>query len=222
MRRFSACFLAFSFLLGISGCSCDQQPPAPLTPTPAQVFDKTHGGKTNTTYGDVLAGTAQDISDGTIQYQTSDQKWWKVDLSNNGTYGIPVRLERPITTEEMAPAPGQITRAEAVVIVSEIVAGKEQDPSILILGGATFAVPPAAVEHLTGLPAGTLLKVAPVLLATWGRAEVPPGFVDECGPAAVPTEKRVVITVTNGKETTARTYMARRHTCVYYADDPPN
>jgi hypothetical protein len=209
MRRFSACFLAFSFLLGISGCSCDQQspPPPPPTPTPAQVFDETHGGKTHTPYGDVLAGTAQDMTDGTIQYQTADGPYWKVMPLRNGEYGHLVRLERVL---------------EAITIVSEIIAEKEQDPSVVLLGGTAFAVPPAAVPNLKGLPAGSLLKTDHALLGQWGRAEVPPGFVDECGPAAVATERRVVFPVTNGKETTARTFVSRRYVSCYFAEDPRN
>lgn len=123
------------------------------------------------------------------------------------------------TTDTMAPEPGLVSIVEPVTLVAEVIGDKEGEPSVAIIGTQAFAVPPAAVPHLRNLAAGTLLKVDPVLLAAWGSADVPTGLIDGCGPAAVATEKKVVLPVTTGKETTARTFVSRRHICVYYAKE---
>lgn len=72
----------------ISGCGGDDGQAAPPA-TPASTFDQTHGGRTVTPHGEVVSGSAQDMEDGSVQYQTSDGNTWQVKPRPDGTYGEP-------------------------------------------------------------------------------------------------------------------------------------
>lgn len=80
MRRFLALVVVL-LTLAITSCGCGR--------TPAQTFDETHGGKTVTPYGTVIKGSAQDMADGTVQYNTEDGRMWKVKPVPGDGYGTP-------------------------------------------------------------------------------------------------------------------------------------
>lgn len=91
-------YLVLFFLLwavAASGCGDGDRntPPAAPTVTPAAKFDETHGGKTVTPHGIILEGSAQDMEDGAVRYQTEDGSSWKVDPHPNGTYGTPEEVQ---------------------------------------------------------------------------------------------------------------------------------
>ncbi len=71
-----------------SGCDC--RAPTPPTETPAEKFDKMHGGKTITPNGVVVPGSARDTNDGRVEYKTDGGKTWTVQPQPEGGYGTPV------------------------------------------------------------------------------------------------------------------------------------
>lgn len=77
-------------------CGCGDGPP----PTPAERFDQQHGGKTVTTHGAVVKGSAEDAADGSVEYMTSEggvETKWKVTEGSGGGWGEPQKV-RPSAT----------------------------------------------------------------------------------------------------------------------------
>jgi hypothetical protein len=69
------------FALTIGGCG-------DAAPTPADDFDRTHGGITVTPHGRIEKGSARDTEDG-IEYTTEDGQRWFVSPAPGGGYGTP-------------------------------------------------------------------------------------------------------------------------------------
>lgn len=66
------------FVTSIGGCGGQ---------TPAQRFNALHGGKTVSPYGEIVEGSAHDLGDGWVQFQTEDGQTWKVNEQPDGTFG---------------------------------------------------------------------------------------------------------------------------------------
>ncbi len=93
--RYCLHLVIVAFALIASGCDqgADADRQATPTVTPAMKFDATHGGKTVTPHGMVVEGSARDMEDGAVQYQTEDGSTWQVNPQANGTYGTPEEVE---------------------------------------------------------------------------------------------------------------------------------
>jgi hypothetical protein len=80
-------FVIATLMIAFSGCTGSEPP------TPAQVFDASHGGKTITPHGMVVSGSSRDLAEGGVQYQTDDGRVWRVQVRPDGSYGAPEELK---------------------------------------------------------------------------------------------------------------------------------
>lgn len=92
MCRFSFAVLAI-ILISISGCGDEAQTTVSPNPTPAEQFDDTHGGKTVLTDGRVVEGSAEDMPDGSIEFDTEDGRRFRVEPQPDGRLGTPERVD---------------------------------------------------------------------------------------------------------------------------------
>jgi hypothetical protein len=84
-------FFLVAFLY-LNGCGGPDSSTPPDGLSPAEQFDQVHGGKTITPHGRILGGSAKNGGDGSVIYQTEDNKKWHVNRRTDGTYGTPKEL----------------------------------------------------------------------------------------------------------------------------------
>ena len=91
----TGCFLAVLLLPGCGGNAQGPKPPDANTLSPAEFFDQSQGG-TITPHGPIVPGSAMDMGEGVVQYQTEDGSTFQVEArrtEDGYRYQNPIKVE---------------------------------------------------------------------------------------------------------------------------------